>query len=136
LDLGVEPFLISSALVGAVSQRMVRRVCPHCRSLSEVPPDERQVYELELGEGPEKLYYGAGCNSCANTGYLGRTGVFEVLVLSEELRRMLLRSASAGEMKAQAISEGMAPMRRSAMLKVQQGITTPYEVIRNIFTIA
>jgi general secretion pathway protein E len=136
LDLGVEPFLISSALVGAVSQRMVRRVCPHCRSLSEVPPDERQVYELELGEGPEKLYYGAGCNSCANTGYLGRTGVFEVLMLSEELRRMLLRGASAGEMKAQAISEGMAPMRRSAMLKVQQGITTPYEVIRNIFTIA
>ena len=136
LDLGVEPFLISSALVGAVSQRMVRRVCPHCRSLSEVPPDERQVYELELGERPEKLYYGAGCNSCANTGYLGRTGVFEVLMLSEELRRMLLRGASAGEMKAQAISEGMAPMRRSAMLKVQQGITTPYEVIRNIFTIA
>jgi general secretion pathway protein E len=136
LDLGVEPFLISSALVGAVSQRMVRRVCPHCRSLSEVPPDERQVYELELGERPEKLYYGAGCNSCANTGYLGRTGVFEVLMLSEELRRMLLRGASAGEMKAQAVGEGMAPMRRSAMLKVQQGITTPYEVIRNIFTIA
>jgi general secretion pathway protein E len=136
LDLGVEPFLISSALVGAVSQRMVRRVCPHCRSLSEVPPDERQVYELELGERPEKLYYGAGCNSCANTGYLGRTGVFEVLMLSEELRRMLLGGASAGDMKAQAISEGMAPMRRSAMLKVQQGITTPYEVIRNIFTIA
>jgi len=136
LDLGVEPFLISSALVGAVSQRMVRRVCPHCRSLSEVPPDERQVYELELGERPEKLYYGAGCNSCANTGYLGRTGVFEVLMLSEELRRMLLRGASAGEMRAQATSEGMAPMRRSAMLNVQQGITTPYEVIRNIFTIA
>jgi general secretion pathway protein E len=136
LDLGVEPFLISSALVGAVSQRMVRRVCPHCRSLSEVPPDERQVYELELGERPEKLYYGAGCNSCANTGYLGRTGVFEVLMLSEELRRLLLQGASAGEMRAQAISEGMAPMRRSAMLKVQQGITTPYEVIRNIFTIA
>ena len=136
LDLGVEPFLISSALVGAISQRMVRRVCPRCRNLSEPPPEEGQAYEVELGERPEKLYYGAGCNFCANTGYLGRTGVFEVLVLSEELRRMLLRGASSGEMKAQAMSEGTIPLRRDGMVKVQQGITTPHEVIRNIFTIA
>ena len=136
LDLGVEPFLISSALVGAISQRMVRRVCPRCRSLAEVPAEERQAYEVELGEAPEKLYYGAGCNFCANTGYLGRTGVFEVLTLSEEFRRMLLRGASSGEMKAQATSEGMIPLRRDGMLKVQQGVTTPHEVIRNIFTIA
>ena len=102
LDLGVEPFLISSALVGAISQRMVRRVCPRCRSLSEVPAEERQAYEVELGEAPEKLYYGAGCNFCANTGYLGRTGVFEVLTLSEEFRahaparRKLWRNESPG----------------------------------------
>jgi len=136
LDLGVEPFFISSAVVGAVSQRMVRRVCPHCRSLSEAPVEEQLAYEEEIGERPEQLYYGAGCNFCANTGYLGRTAVFEVLVLGEELRRLLLKGASSGEMKARAISEGMITMRRDGMLKVRQGITTPYEVIRNTFSIA
>ena len=136
IDLGVEPFLISSALVGVVSQRLVRRVCPHCRTLSDVPPEEQAVYEEELGERPEQLYYGAGCNFCANTGYVGRTGVFEVLMLSEELRGMLLKGASSQEMKAQAISEGMITMRRAGMLKVQEGITTPHEVIRNVFSIA
>jgi len=136
IDLGVESLLISSALVGVVSQRLVRRVCPHCRTLSDVPPEEQTVYGEELGERPEQLYYGAGCNFCANTGYAGRTGVFEVLVLSEELRGMLLKGASSQEMKARAISEGMITMRRAGMLKVQEGITTPHEVIRNVFSIA
>jgi general secretion pathway protein E len=135
IDLGVEPFLISSALVGVVSQRLVRCVCPHCRTLSDVPPEEQTVYEEELGEMPEQLYYGAGCNFCANTGYAGRTGVFEVLVLSQELRSLLLKGASSQEMKAQAISEGMITMRQAGMLKVREGITTPHEVIRNVFSI-
>jgi general secretion pathway protein E len=136
IDLGVESFLISSALVGVVSQRLVRRVCPHCRTLSDVPPEEQTVYEEELGERPKQLYYGAGCNFCANTSYMGRTGVFEVLMLSEELRGMLLKGASSQEMKARAISEGMITMRRAGMLKVQEGITTPHEVIRSVFSIA
>ena len=135
LDLGVEPFLISSALVGVVAQRMVRRVCPHCRSLSAAPIEEQMAFEEELGERPEQLYYGAGCNFCANTGYLGRTGVFEVLLLSEELRRLLLNGANSDEMKARASSEGLITMRRDGMMKVQQGITTPSEVIRNVYSI-
>ncbi len=136
IDLGVEPFLVSSALLGVVSQRLVRRVCPHCRSLSEVPAEDQIAYEKELGERPEQLYYGAGCNFCADTGYAGRTGVFEVLVLSEALRSLLLKGASSGEMKAQAIKERMITMRRAGMLKAQEGITTPHEVIRNVFSIA
>ena len=135
LDLGVEPFLITSALVGVVAQRMVRRVCPHCRSLSEAPIEEQLAYEEEIGERPEQLNYGAGCNFCANTGYLGRTGVFEVLLLSEELRRLLLKGASSDEMRARAIGEAMITMRRDGMMKVQQGITTPSEVIRNVYSI-
>jgi general secretion pathway protein E len=136
IDLGVEPFLVSSALVGVISQRLVRRVCSHCRTPSDVPPEEQAAYAEELGERPDQLYYGAGCNFCANTGYVGRTGVFEVLMLSEELRGMLLKGASSQEMKARAISEGMITMRRAGMLKVQEGITTPHEVIRNVFSIA
>lgn len=135
LDLGVEPFLISSGLVGVVSQRMVRRVCPHCRSLSEAPAEEQLAYEEELGERRHEFYYGAGCNFCANTGYLGRTGVFEVVVLSEELRRLLLGGASSSELKAHAVNEGMITMRRDGMLKVQEDVTTPHEVIRAVFSI-
>ena len=135
LDLGVEPFLITSALVGVVSQRLVRQVCPHCRALSEAPPEEQLAYENEIGESRRELYYGAGCNFCSGTGYLGRAAVFEVMVLSEELRRMLLTGASSGELNAQAVSEGMVTMRRDGMLKVQQGITTPFEVMRAVFSI-
>ncbi|HUS82406.1 MAG TPA: GspE/PulE family protein [Dehalococcoidia bacterium] len=135
IDLGVEPFLISSALVGVISQRLVRRVCSHCRELADVPAEEASAYEEELGEKPEKLYYGSGCNFCANTGYAGRTGVYEVMALSEEIRRLLLKGAGSADIKAQALSEGMVAMRRSAMLKVQQGVTTPHEVIRNVYSI-
>jgi general secretion pathway protein E len=135
IDLGVEPFLISSALVGVVSQRLVRRVCSHCRALADVPPEEASAYEEEMGEKPDKLYYGSGCNFCANTGYSGRTGVYEVMPLSEEVRRLLLKGAGSADIKAQALSEGMTTMRRSAMLKVQQGVTTPLEVIRNVYSI-
>jgi len=135
IDLGVEPFLISSALVGVISQRLVRRVCSHCRALADVPAEEASAYEEEMGEAPGKLHYGSGCNFCANTGYAGRTGVYEVMALSEEIRRLLLKGASSADIKAQATSEGMITMRRAAMLKVQQGVTTPLEVIRNVYSI-
>ena len=135
IDLGVEPFLISSALVGVISQRLVRRVCSHCRAPADAPPEEASAYEEEMGEKPDKLFYGSGCNFCANTGYSGRTGVYEVMALSEEIRRLLLKGAGSADIKAQALSEGMVTMRRSAMLKVQQGVTTPLEVIRNVYSI-
>jgi general secretion pathway protein E len=135
IDLGVEPFLISSALVGVLSQRLVRRVCSHCRALADPPAEEVSAYEEEMGEKPGKLYYGSGCNFCANTGYAGRMGVYEVMVLSEEVRRLLLKGASSSDIKTQAVSEGMITMRRAAMLKVQQGMTTPLEVIRNVYSI-
>jgi general secretion pathway protein E len=134
IDLGVEPFLIGSALIGVVSQRLVRRVCPHCRSLRNVPEEERLAYEEEVWEARTQFYYGAGCNFCANTGYLGRTGVFEVLVMSDRIKRLLITGASADEIKAQAIKEGMVPLRRAGMLKVKEGITTPREVLRHVFS--
>jgi len=133
IDLGVEPFLIGSAVVGIVSQRLVRRVCPHCSSLREAPQEERLAYEEEIGEARTQFYYGAGCNFCADTGYLGRSGVFEVLVVSDEIKRLLIKGASAEEVKAQAVKEGMVPLRRAGMMKVKEGLTTPQEVLRNIF---
>ncbi len=133
--LGVEPFYASSALLGVVAQRMVRRVCPHCRSLGERPVEEQMAYEKVLGEKRTEFYYGAGCNFCADTGYLGRTGVFEILLMSERIRQMVIGHTTGPQIREQAIKEGMIPMIRDGMLKVTEGITTPSEVLRNIFSI-
>jgi general secretion pathway protein E len=135
IDLGVEPFLIASALVGVVAQRMVRRVCPYCSGTAEVSPNEREAYERELNEEKSEFIVGAGCNFCAGTGYLGRTGIFEVMVVSEAIRRLIVRGASSDEIRAQAYKEGMVSLWRDGMLKVKAGITTPYEVLRNVYSI-
>ncbi|MBU0704953.1 MAG: Flp pilus assembly complex ATPase component TadA [Chloroflexi bacterium] len=135
VDLGVEPFLVVSALAGVVAQRLVRKVCDHCRTLADVSLAERLAFESEMGNAPDRFYQGQGCNFCADTGYRGRVGVFEVLTVSEPIRHLLLKGAGADEIKAQAIADGMVTMRRDGMLKVQQGITTPREVMRNVYTI-
>jgi len=135
MDLGIESFLITSAMVGIIAQRLVRRICPHCRALREVPEEERMAYERETGEKRTRFYHGTGCNYCALTGYHGRMGVYEIMVISEEIRRLVLKGASADVIKAQAIKEGMITMWRDGMLKVQAGHTTPREVLRNVFAI-
>ena len=136
IDLGVEPFLLSSAAIGIVAQRMVRRICPYCSRPTSVSPDEQLAYEQELNEKAAEFLIGAGCNFCANTGYLGRTGIFEVMVMSESIRRMILSNAGSDDIRAQAYKEGMVSLWRDGMLKVKAGITTPYEVIRNVFSIS
>lgn len=135
MDLGVEPFLITSAMVGIIAQRLVRRVCPHCRALREVSEEEQVAYEEEMGEKRTKFYYGGGCNYCALTGYYGRMGVYEILVMSEEIRRLVLKGGSTDAIKAQAIEEGTVSMWRDGMLKIKEGLTTPSEVLRNVFVI-
>ncbi len=134
IDLGVKPFLISSAVACITNQRLVRRVCPHCASLREVPEEERLLYEKEMGEARTQFHYGAGCRFCADTGYLGRTGVFEVLKMSGEIKRMLVGGARGKEISDQAVKEGMTTLQRAGMQKVKEGLTTPYEVLRNVFS--
>jgi len=137
LDLGVEPYLISSTLVGIVAQRMIRRICTHCRAPYQPSVEEQIAYEYEDGmkQLPTTFYGGAGCNLCANTGYRGRTGLFELLIMTEEIRRMLLRNTSASDIKAQALKEGMITMKRDGMMKVKEGITSVSEVMRSVFSI-
>ncbi|MDP2744478.1 MAG: ATPase, T2SS/T4P/T4SS family [Dehalococcoidia bacterium] len=135
VDLGVEAFLLASALLGVVSQRMVRRICPYCSRLAKIDPDEQLSYEQEFKEKRSEFLVGAGCSSCANTGYLGRTGIFEVMLMSESIRRMLLKGASSDDMRGQAQKEGMVSLWHDGMLKVKAGVTTPYEVIRNVYSI-
>jgi len=135
MDLGVELYLISSTLVGIIAQRMVRRICPHCRAPSQPSVEEQIAYDEEMKQQPTTFYSGAGCNLCANTGYRGRTGLFERLVMSEEIRRMLLSNASAGDIRALALREGMVTLKRDGMLKVKEGITSVSEVLRSVFSV-
>ena len=135
IDLDVEPFLVAQAIVGVVAQRMVRRVCPHCSRAVQAAPEERLAYEEEMGEEKAEFLYGSGCNFCANTGYTGRTAIFEVMMISEAIRRMILSNAGADDIRAQAFKEGMVSLWRDGMLKVKEGITTPFEVLRNVYSI-
>jgi len=135
MDLGVEPYLIASTLVGIVAQRMVRRICSHCRAPCQLPVEEQIAYDDEMKEQSTTFYSGAGGNLCANTGYGGRTGIFELLIMTEEIRRILLSTTSAGAIRAQALSEGMITMKRDGMLKVKEGITSVSEVMRSVFSI-
>jgi len=135
MDLGVEPYLIASTLTGIVAQRMVRRICAHCRVPSQPSPAEVMAYENEMKESPGVLHRGAGCKMCAGTGYLGRTGLFEVMVVTEEIRRMLLNSASTDAIRARALEEGLVTMKRDGMLKVKEGITSAAEVVRSVLSV-
>jgi type II secretory ATPase GspE/PulE/Tfp pilus assembly ATPase PilB-like protein len=133
MDLGVGPFLISATLVGVVSQRMVRRVCPHCKQLVKASPEAQKAYADEIGEERAAFYYGKGCNACANTGYLGRVAVFEIMVMNQQLRSALISNASADQLREIARKSGLVTSWRDGMLKVKANITTPSEVMRNIF---
>ncbi len=135
MDLDVEPASISSTLIGIVGQRMVRRICPNCRAPYQPPEEERLSINRELEEKVTTFYHGTGCNLCANTGYRGRTGIFELLVMSEDIRKMLRSHASADEIRAQAITGGMVTMKQDGMLKVKEGITSISEVTRSVFSI-
>jgi len=133
-EMGIEPFLTASTLVGVVAQRLVRILCPHCRwpleagaaELLEAAPD----FPIAPGEDRVKIYRPAGCVRCGGTGYRGRTGVFELLVVSEPIRRLVLSRASASEIRETAIREGMVTMRQNGFQKVREGITSVEEVLR------
>ncbi len=139
LDMKAEPFLLASSMNAIVGQRIARRVCPHCKEPYS-PPDEiaedmrkvlgRLLPQDKLKDGKIVLYRGKGCDECANTGYVGRIGIFEVLPVSERIGKMVLEHASAAEVEAQAVSEGMITMKQDGYLKAIEAMTTLEEVLR------
>ncbi len=135
IDLGVEPFLVSSALIGVIAQRMVRRLCPNCARPMEASPEESLVYSHEVGEEKKEFLYGAGCKACANSGYRGRTGIFELLCTSNDIKRLLVKGTTTAELRAQAVREGMLTLLKDGMTKVKNNATTPSEVLRNTYSI-
>ncbi len=138
IDLGGEPFLISSVLNAVVAQRIVRRVCTNCKKLYEAPPEiDRNIRDVLGNLLPKKferekimLAKGEGCQECNNTGYLGRIGIFEVLSVTPTINKMIIREESAKEIENQARKEGLITMEQDGYLKALETITTVEEVLR------
>ena len=128
LDVGSEPFLVASSLEAIMAQRLVRVICEFCK---ETRRDEAvDLFRDATGRDAETLYHGAGCERCRGTGYHGRTGLFELIVLDEELREMILARASTGRFKQNALRKGMRTLRDDGWERVLQGVTTVDEVLR------
>jgi general secretion pathway protein E len=132
LDLGIEPFLISSTVIGVVAQRLVRKICPHCKKETVLTEDDLKMLGIPLKDRTKsyKVYYGEGCIECRNTGYLGRTSLFEVMEMSDKIKKLTNQRAPGSEIKKAAIDEGMMILREIAIRKLGMGITTVEEVLR------
>ncbi|HOB74158.1 MAG TPA: type II secretion system ATPase GspE [Phycisphaerae bacterium] len=128
LDMGVEPFLVSSSLDGVLAQRLVRKICPHCKEAYE--PDLAALPKDLVLEPGQLLYRGRGCRECRNIGYRGRLGIFELLMIDDELREMIVQRASAGRIQQVALKHGLKLLREDGWGKVRAGLTTPEEVLR------
>jgi general secretion pathway protein E len=132
--MGIEDFLLASAILGIVAQRLVRRICPECRT---PVPSGYQMEEwrsirdgMDWGQQPEQLFTGRGCPACSQTGYQGRTGIYELLVMDDTIRPLILQRADASTLRRQAIGQGMKTMAVDGWSKVAQGVTTVEEVLR------
>jgi len=136
MDMGIEPFLVASSLLGVVGQRLVRKVCPNCVQPYEPTPDERAFYERG-GGNPEKTSFvaGAGCNFCGHTGYYDRVGIYEVLAVTDELKELIVASAPQAELRKLAVAQGMRTLRDQAIQLVSQDKTTIAEVLRTVYVL-
>ncbi|HUT30428.1 MAG TPA: ATPase, T2SS/T4P/T4SS family [Sedimentisphaerales bacterium] len=131
LDLGVEPFLLTATLEGIIAQRLVRRICESCKT----PFEPTDVQLMELGATPEdvkgtKFYYGRGCNNCNNTGYRGRTAIFEIMTFNDEMRDLIMNQASTNVLRAAAQKGGMKLLRDCGLVAIYDGVTTIDEVVK------
>lgn len=127
IDMGVEPFLISSSVIGILAQRLVRVICEKCKE--EYAPDPEVLQELGMEPGT-RLWRGKGCGNCKGTGFAGRIGIFEMLVVNDEIRRMIEGRRSAEEIKKCAVAHGMKTLRQDGLAKIRKGQTTPESVFQ------
>ena len=129
VDMGVEPFLVASSLIGVLAQRLVRRLCPKCRQPHDADSAEREMLQLDDTED-YNLYTPSACSACGNTGYQGRSGIYELLQIDDTLRSLIHDSAAEGRMRKHAQKQGMITLREDGYRWVKQGITSLEEVLR------
>ena len=130
VNMGIEPFLVASALHLVCAQRLVRRICSECRQADEMAETERVEAEAINVETTWPRFCGKGCEQCGGSGYRGRVGVFEVMEVSDALRELVVANASAGDLRRHAVGQGMVPLRQSGLAAVRSGLTTMDEVVR------
>ena len=134
VDMGVEPFLVSSSVIGMMAQRLIRRLCNACKQ--PVVPTEDELEQLGLSrerflaETPGHVYQAQGCQECLDSGYTGRTGIYELLVVDDDIRHLIMKNVDSSTIKKKAISKGMKTLREDGARKVLQGETTIAEVLR------
>lgn len=130
-DLEVEKFMTASTLIGVMAQRLVRKICTHCKTETYLQTDEAQILRLTIPQGKRiKVYEGAGCPECRGTGYLGRSGIFEMLPVDDAIKPLIIEQADSQLIKREAVKNGMRTLRQSALKKLAEGVTTFEEVVR------
>jgi type IV pilus assembly protein PilB len=134
LDMGIESFLIASSVLGVVGQRLVRRICDGCKTTYSPSIEELEFYAEAGGTPKKKFYRGEGCNFCSNTGYSDRIGVYELLTVTPEIKRLVVGWATQDELRRMAVKQGMRTLRDEAVALVEQDLTTIPEVVRHIYT--
>jgi type IV pilus assembly protein PilB len=135
LDMGIESFLIASSVVAIVGQRLVRRICSSCREPFIPTDEELAFYEESGGKTKDTFFHGVGCNFCAGTGYQDRIGVYELLRITPEIKRLVVGWATQEELRRLAVAQGMRTLREEAIALVAQDITTISEVVRSIYAL-
>jgi len=133
IDMGIEPFLVASALVGCIAQRLVRRICPNCREPYSPPEEAVAKFGLNLADTNIVFYHGRGCDHCKGTGYKGRCGIYEMMTINDSIRPLILRNAPTVEVKDAAIENGMVTLQEDGLRKVLEGTTTIEECLRVVY---
>ncbi len=129
IDMGVKPYLVGATLQAVLAQRLIRLLCPNCKQSYKPPKDEIRILEIE-SNSDINIFKAQGCSNCANTGYLGRTGIFELLMVDEKIRRLAGQHVSSNVIREQAKAAGMTTLKEHARDKVLQGVTTFHEMVR------
>jgi general secretion pathway protein E len=134
LDLGTPSYLLNATLLGVMAQRLVRTLCPHCKKASPMTPDEEEIWQALVSPWkaakPQQVYRPVGCLDCRMTGYMGRVGLYEIMLMSPELRKLITPTTDLAKVREQAYREGMKPLRISGAMKVAAGLTTLEEVLQ------
>jgi len=135
LDMGIESFLVASSVLAVVGQRLLRRICPSCKTTYELTDEERAFYDESGGPAKEIFYIGTGCNFCSGTGFKDRIGIYELLIMTPEIKRLIVGWATQEELRTLAVKQGMRTLRQEAIALVAQDITSVAEVIRSVYTL-
>jgi len=131
IDMGIEPFLVSSSVLAILAQRLIRLVCPSCKVPYKPDPELVRQMGLSMDEVGNRMFYrAAGCKECLNTGYRGRTGIFELLILNDDIRSLILKTSDSNQIKRLAVQQGLVTLAQDGAKKVMEGITTIEEVLR------